>query len=119
MSGCGNMSAEASNEQRISYADIVSETIVVPFSGKRYNVEALITCMRGVVLQSSHIAMMLINAEEVAAYDHFRYVSKRCCQFKDSNEKLEEHIQVKLMIRIISLNLFDGCNSTVTSIENG
>lgn len=79
---------------RVGYAKIIREVMTIPFGGKAQKLGILKTCEGDIVFQATHCAMILTNAEEAAALDHFRKVCKRCDQFQQTTEKLEDHIKV-------------------------
>lgn len=88
------MTEGSSNEQRICFTDILPLDFPVIFQGKTQVNKVLKTCHGEFLVPATQVSMLLTGADETAAFDHFRNVSKRIDSLQHNGEKLQDHIQV-------------------------
>ena len=105
------MSGGASNEPRTAYADIVVDGTSIPFRGKSYALNFIKTGFGGFLFQGGHIAGALNDTEGKVASENFRTVANNCSQLKHNDQKLEDHVQVKISFVYLQMALGEPLES--------
>ena len=86
---------ESSTDIRLSYSHIARVNFPVNFGGKAHLLNILKTNFGDFLATATQISMLLTDAaDDIAAFEHFRTVSKRCSALQHNGELLQDHLEV-------------------------